>query len=445
MRARVDRATRRCEPSIFLTRNFTTARMTKIRTIKTLPARSKVKTRDTWNLDSLFKSDADWEKAFKKWEKQIPGYDKFKGKLGQSAEMLAACLQFDAALDRAAERLMVYAHLRTTEDQGNSDSQRMRGRFIHVNAQAQQAASFIRPEILSIKPATIANFMQARELAEWKWPLEQILRYRPHTLSKREEELLAMQGPMSDSANQAFRQLNDADLKWPTIKNEKGQLIELGHSSFSAFLHSPSRKVRQEAFHMFYKQYDAHKNTIAATLNGSNQRDAYYAKVRGFKSAREAALFDDNMPLSVYDNLIDSVHANLKSVHRYYDLRRRAMKLKDIHHYDCYVPILSEIEKHHTWDQAVRVVVDALEPLGDEYCGTLRAGLTTERWCDRYPNAGKQSGAFSAGSFDGKPYILMNYQPSVLDHVFTLAHEAGHSMHSYFSCRNQPFQYWKYV
>src|SRR5205085_4523646 len=169
------------------------------------------------------------------------------------------------------------------------------------------------------------------------------------------------------------------------------------------------------------------------------------AKVRGFNSARESALFADNVPLSVYDNLIDSVHANLKSVHRYYDLRRRAMKLKDIHQYDTYVPILSEIEKHHSWDQAVKVVVDALEPLGDEYCSALKAGLTHQRWCDRYPNAGKQSGAFSSGSYDGLPYILMNYQPEVLDHVFTLAHEAGHSMHSYYSARHQPFQYYNYT
>lgn len=413
--------------------------------ITTLPPRSKVKSPDTWNLNSLFKSDAEWEKSFKKWEKQIPGYEKFKGKLGSSAEMLAACLQFDSSVDRAGERLGVYANLRTTEDQSNSDAQRMRGRYQHVATGAAELSSFIRPEILAIKPATINKFMQSRELAEWKWDLERILRYRPHTLSKKEEELLAMQGQMSEASSQAFRQLNDADLKWPSIKNEKGQQIELGQSSLSAFLHSPSRKVREEAFRKFYVQYDAHKNTIAATLNGSNQRDVYYAKARNFKSARQAALFSDNVPLSVYDNLIDSVHANLKSVHRYYDLRRRAMKLKEIHHYDTYVPILCEIDKHHTWDQAVKVVVDSLEPLGEEYCCALKAGLTTERWCDRYPNAGKQSGAFSSGSFDGKPYILMNYQPSVLNHVFTLAHEAGHSMHSYFSSRNQPYQYWHYV
>jgi len=180
-------------------------------------------------------------------------------------------------------------------------------------------------------------------------------------------------------------------------------------------------------------------------LDGSVQRDVYYAKARGYATAREAALFPDNVPLSVYDNLISSVHRNLPAVHRYYTLRRKAMKLRDIHHYDTYVPIFSSIDKRYSWDQAVKTVVDALEPLGQEYCRALRHGLTAGRWCDRYPNKGKQSGAFSSGSFDGQPYILMNYQPNVLNHVFTLAHEAGHSMHSYYSAANQPFQYYDYV
>jgi oligoendopeptidase F len=254
-----------------------------------------------------------------------------------------------------------------------------------------------------------------------------------------------MQGQMSEASNQIFRQLNDADLKWPTMKNEKGQRVELGHSSFSAFLHSPSRAVRKNAFHTYYTQYTAHQHSLAAALNGSVQRDVYYAKARNYKSARESALFADNVPLSVYDNLIGSVHANLPALYRYYDLRKRAMKLKEIHQYDTYVPILSNQEKRHSWDQAVRVVIDALQPLGDEYCRTLTAGLTSERWSDRYPNAGKQSGAFSYGTFDGAPYLMMNFQPTVLDHVFTLAHEAGHSMHSWYSARNQPFQYYGYT
>jgi oligoendopeptidase F len=404
-----------------------------------------VKPADTWDLSSLFKGDQEWEGAFKKFEAQIPQYEKYKGHLGDSAEMLAACLRFDAGIDRAGERLGVYAILKTAEDQSNSDYQRMRGRYQHASTKAGEAASFIRPEILAIPEEKMRSFLGQRELKEWRLALERILRYGPHTLSDREEQLLAMQGNMSEAANQVFRQLNDADLKWPTIRSEKGERVELGHSSFAAFLRSPKRSVRKEAFHAYYAQYDAHRNSLAAALNGSVQRDVYYARARNYRTALESSLFADNVPPSVYDNLIASVRRGLPAVHRYYDIRRRAMKLRDIHHYDTYVPIVTDVEKKHTWDQAVKAVVESLSPLGGEYTRELQRGLTESRWCDRYPNAGKQSGAFSYGTFDGAPYILMNYQPEVLDHVFTLAHEAGHSMHSFYSAKSQPFQYYGYT
>ena len=412
---------------------------------KTLPPRAKVKPADTWDLAALFKSDAEWEAAFKQWEAQIPQYEKYRGHLGDSAEMLAACLRFDAGFDRAGEKLGVYAFLKTAEDQGNSDYQRMRGRYQHVSTRAGEAASFMRPEILAIPEPAMRRFLASRELGEWKLALERILRYRPHTLSDKEEQLLAMQGNMAEAASQVFRQLNDADLKWGTIRNEKGERVELGHSSFAAFLRSPKRGVRKEAFHEYYKQYEAHRNSMAAALNGSVQRDVYYAKARGYPTALSQALFADNVPATVYDNLIASVRRGLPAVHRYYALRQRAMKLRDIHHYDTYVPIVGGVERKHSWDQAVKVVVEALAPLGGEYSEELRRGLTDSRWCDRYPNAGKQSGAFSYGTFDGAPYIMMNYQPEVLDHVFTLAHEAGHSMHSFYSAKSQPFQYYGYT
>jgi oligoendopeptidase F len=410
-----------------------------------LPPRGKVKAGDTWDLGSLFKSDAEWEAAFLDWSARIPGYAKFVGTLGKSAAAMAACLRFDADLDRAGERLGVYAFLKTAEDQGASDYQRMKGRYQHAATQASEAAAFIRPELMAIPSEIMESMLAAPELSDWKLALERILRFRPHTLSGKEEQLLAMQGQMSEASNQIFRQLNDADMKWPSIRNEKGARIELGHSSFSAFMHSPSRAVRKNAFDVYYSQYTGHQNSLAAALNASVQRDVYYAKARNFKSARESALFADNVPLSVYDNLIESVHANLPALYRYYDLRKRKMKLKEIHQYDTYVPILANLEKKHTWEKAVDVVIDALAPLGDEYCRTLQAGLAGDRWSDRYPNAGKQSGAFSYGTFDGAPYIMMNFQPTVLDHVFTLAHEAGHSMHSWYSARNQPYQYYGYT
>ncbi len=411
-----------------------------------LPHRSKVKLQDQWDLSSLFKTESEWEPAFATWQKQIADFDQYKGKLGVSAELLSACLKFDAAFDRAAERLGNYAFLKATEDQGNSDYQRMKGRYQAAATNAAEAASFIRPEIMAIPAKKMAEFLKDKSLAGWTLALNRVLRYRPHTLGKKEEQLLAMQGQMSGAAGSIFRQLTDADLKWPLVKNERGEKVELGHSSFSAFLHSPKRSVRKEAFHSYYTQFEAHRNSLAAALNGSVQRDVYYAKARGYPSALESSLFHDNVPPRVYDSLIESVHANLPSVHRYYDLRRRAMKLKDgIHHYDTYVPILSDLDKRHTWDQAVKVVVKSLAPLGTQYTTELQRGLTTARWCDRYPNKGKQSGAFSSGSFDSEPFILMNYQPDVLDHVFTLTHEAGHSMHSYYSAKSQPYQYYNYT
>ncbi len=413
--------------------------------IKALPRREKVNPADCWDLTSLFKTDGDWERAFKRWEARLGEYEQYRGRLGESPATLAACLKLDTELDRAGERLGNYAFLKAAEDQANSTYQRMKGRYQHVATRAAEASSFIRPEIMSIPAARMRRMLEAPELAEWKLLLERILRYRPHTLSKKEENLLAMQGQMSEAASQIFRQLNDADLKWGMIRNEKGVLVELGHSTFSAFLHSPERRVRREAFHKYYAQFDAHKNTIAASLNGSVQRDVYYARARKYSSALEAALFPDRVPVAVYDNLIASVRRSLPALYRYLELRRRKLKLKDIHHYDTYVPIVAGLEKRHTWDQAVRLVVESLAPLGDDYCRELHRGLTSGRWCDRYPNQGKSSGAFSSGGYDGQPYILMNYQPDVLDHVFTLAHEAGHSMHTHYSAASQPYQYYNYT
>jgi oligoendopeptidase F len=411
-----------------------------------LAARSQVKLDDTWDLASLFKNDADWEKAFAAWEKKSKGFAKFKGKLARGgAKVIRQLFEFDRDVEMTGERLGVYASLKTTEDQANSDYQRMRGRFIAAATKASEAASFIRPELLAIPAKKLQTIVKHKDLADWKLALERIVRFKPHTLTDGEEKLLAMQGAMSEASNQIFGQLNDADMKWPTLPLDDGSEVELGHSSFSLFLNQSKRDVREKAFRTFYTQFDAHKNTLAASFNASVQRDAYYAKARGFRSSRERSLFDDNVPTKVYDNLISSVRKNLPAVHRYYAIRQKAMGLSDLHHYDTYVPILSDIKKHHTWDEAVNVIINSLEPLGEEYCKTLIEGLTSARWCDRYPNQGKRSGAFSSGSFSAKPYILMNYQPDVLDHVFTLAHEAGHSMHTHYSAKTQPFQYYDYT
>ena len=407
--------------------------------------RNKVKVSDTWDLSVLFKSDTEWDAAFEQWSKKVEEYGKFKGRLGESARVIAELMTLDRDINREGERLGVFASLKVTEDQTNSSYQRMRGRFQHAATRAGEVSAFIRPELMKISSGRMQSFLADESLREWKLSLERILRYRPHTLSDSEERLLAMQAPMAGAASQAFTQLNNADMKFGFVKDEKGRKVELGHGSYSSMLNSSKRSVRQAAFHQYYAQFDAHKNTISATLDGSVKRDVYYAQIRNFKTAREASLFEDNVPVSVYDNLVASVRKNLPAVHKYLEVRRKAMKLKQIHQYDTYVPIIADLKQRHTWEEASKVVVESLAPLGDEYCRVLKDGLGKARWCDRYPNQGKRSGAFSSGSYGAPPYILMNYQEDVLDHVFTLTHEAGHSMHTWYSSRNQPFQYYDYT
>lgn len=410
-----------------------------------LLARNQVPTPDTWQLDSLYTDPSAWEQDFEKFKTLFPKYGDFRGKLHEGVDRVAALLKFDGEVDRIAERLGTYAFLRTAEDQTNSDSQSLVERYQNAATRAGEAASFIRPELLALPDDQLQQYLASDELASYRLILERIVRYKPYTLSDREEEILAMQGEMSGAAGTIFRQLLDSDLKFGKVRDDKGREIELTNATFMQLLHSPDRQVRKQAFHQYYEQFQSHENTLAAALKSSVQKDVYYARVRGYDSALQQALFPDNMPQTVYDSLIEAVRRRLPTLYRYYDIRRRRMQLDTIHHYDTYVPILSDLDSHRSWDQAVSTIMSALTPLGTEYCTVLESGLTTSRWCDRYPNKGKQSGAFSCGSYDGDPYILMNYKPDVLDDMFTLAHEAGHSMHSYFSAKHQPFEYYNYT
>jgi len=414
------------------------------KTAKSLPDRSEVPAQDCWDLSSLFDDDAQWEAAFKELDAKVATYETFQGRLSESAATLLEALKFDSDFSRDAERVAIYSFLRTTEDQGNSDYQAMKSRFQNLAVRANQAASYMSPELLAIEPDEMDAMVADPLLEPFRLQLERLIRQRPHTLSDREERLLAMQGEMASAAGNAFRQLNDVDLRFGNLEDADGNEEELSHASFIQFLNSPERKVRRDAFFQYYKEFAEHENTLAATLGGSIHRDVYYARARNHDSSLAAALFPDNVPVDVYDNLIDAVRGSLPSVHQYFDVRRRKMKLNDIHHYDTYVPILSDMKKEHSWDQAVEVVVESLAPLGDEYTSVLADGLRG-RWADRYPNRGKQSGAFSCGSFDGAPYILMNFKREVLNDVFTLTHEAGHSMHSWYSSSSQPFQYYDYT
>jgi oligoendopeptidase F len=410
---------------------------------KRLPLRAEVAVADTWDLASLFPNDAAWETAFAEWEKLIPGYDDYRGKLGESVDVVADCLRFDLRLERLGDKLGTYAFLKETEDVANSSYQGMKARYVGIASRAAEAGSFFRPELLALPDATLKEYLASAKLSEYKLLLERLVRYKPHTLTTAEERLLAMQLEINGTPRNVFDQLTDADLNFGTIEIAPGETIQLSHSSFMVCLENPKREVRKTAFHQFYAQFAAHANTLTATLAGSVKQDVYQARVRNYPSAREAALFPDNVPVGVYDNLLSAVRANLPAVHKYYDVRQRAMKLPDIHFYDVYIPIFSDLQTRTEWDDAVELVIDSLKPLGADYGDALAKGLRG-RWCDRYENKGKHSGAFSSGCYDSDPYILMNYQPDVLDHVFTLAHEAGHSMHSYLSKR-QPYQYANYT
>lgn len=411
---------------------------------KHIPRRDQVKPEDQWDLSGLYSNDAAWEEEFGRWQRRTRRYKKFHRHVADDAKTMASCLKFHLDFERVGERLGSYAYLRSAQDTANDTYQRMLGLFRNAASRAGEAASFLQPELVAVSDRRMKRLLADRRMAPYRLLIERWRRYKPHTLSDREEQLLAMQSEVAHSAAQIFRQLQNADLKFGTIKDEKGRSVELTNSTFATLLHSPRREVRKNAFHQHYAQYAAHKHTLAATLAGSIQRDVFYARARNYENSLAAELFPDKVSVKVYTNLIATVKRHLPTVYRYFDVRRRKMRLRDIHHYDTYVPIVHQIKTRYTWQRAVNTVVKALEPLGSDYCSVLERGLN-DSWCDKYENQGKQSGAFSAGSYDGEPYILMNYQPELLDHVFTLAHEAGHSMHSYYSVRHQPYQYYQYT
>ncbi|MFP6583518.1 MAG: oligoendopeptidase F [Candidatus Hydrogenedentota bacterium] len=412
--------------------------------VKSLPARSQVKKQDTWDLTALAKSDTAWHKAFKAWEKQIDTFATFRGTLGKSSKAVKKCFDFDNKFDREGERLGSYAFLKQSEDVVNGTYQGMVQQFSFVATRAGEATSYIAPELQALPKKTLESYLKSPTLKDYRIQLNKLLRYKPHILSDKEERLLAMQGEIAGTASKVFSQLTDADFTFGHITDEKGEKIELSQGSFRMFLESPKRAVRKKAFAQFYDVFEKHENTLAAALGSSVKQDIYGSRVRNHPSAREGALFSDNVPVAVYDSLIDAVHGNLDTVYRYLELRRKKMKLKELHSYDTYVPLLADSRTTVPYAKAAKQVCEAVEPLGSAYTKALKKGLDG-RWVDRYENQGKRSGAFSAGGFDGPPYILMNYQSEGLDSMFTLAHEAGHSMHTYYSARNQSYQNYQYT
>lgn len=408
-----------------------------------LPKRSEVPTKDTWDLTPLFKTDAAWERAFKDVEKKLTGFRKFRGKLGGGAKLVRKCLDFDVSIDKICDALGTYAHLKMTEDLTNSRYVGYVERFTSLASKAMQEASFLRPELLSLSKTKLQQYLKSKDLAPFRFNLEKILRQQPHVLSEKEEKLLALGTEAGEAASKAFEQLNNSDLKFGRTKCD-GQEIDLTHSSFRSCLESTNRAEREAAFRQYYKEFEAHQNTLAATLGSSVHNDLFHARARNHKTCLDAALFGDNVPRAVYTNLVKTVRSNLEPLHRYHELRRKKLGLKEIHHFDTYVPILADMKMHHTFDQGAKLILEALAPLGPEYVKALARGFES-RWVDRYENAGKRSGAFSSGSYESPPYIMMNFKDDVIDDVFTLAHEAGHSMHTWHAARAQEYQNFNYT
>ena len=409
----------------------------------TIPERSEISDEHKWNLDSLYGSDAQWKQGLAELDGMIQEVATYRGTLGDSAERLKGCLDFMNSLELLAERVGGYAHLRYAEDAGSSENQERWARYLSVATNANAAASYQTPEIQAIPNDTMEGFLADALLKDFVIPLRKILRFKPHILTESEERLLALQAEANQTASKSFSALTDVDMEFGTVDTPDGPR-PLSQSTFASFLIRPERDVRETAYRQFYDVFDKHKNTLAALYSGSVQLDKYRAAIRNYHTAKAAALFPDKVPEAVHDNLVESVSNNLDALHEYYEVKRLALGLDKLKHFDVYVPVVQDIKVTHTYEEAVEKVFAALEPLGDEYRNKLKEGLLGG-WVDRYENKGKDSGAFSSGSYVGNPYILMNYKDDVFRDVFTLAHEGGHSMHSFYSAANNPYQYYDYT
>jgi len=409
-----------------------------------IPTRDQVLLADTWDLTKLYPDEANWNAGFEKLQQTFEQIAQWKGRLGETAQTLREVLEFERALGQLIERLYHYASLKSSEDSSSAENNAREGQLENLLTRVRESEAFVEPEIMAIDDARFAELLRDPSLAEWVTPLQKRRRLKPYTLSEKEERILALGYSALSSQHETFSQLTNVDMKFGTLLDEKGEERPLSQSSWSSFLNKRDAALRRRTFHKFYAEFDDHKFTLAATLAGSIKGDVFRARARGYSSALENALFHDDVPASVYDNLIGSVRANLAPLFRYYALRRRVLKLKEIHQYDTYVPIVANVDTKVSFDAATEQVITALAPLGDEYCRVLADGLRTGRWCDRYESKGKRSGAFSSSSYGNPPFILMNYKDDVFSDVYTLAHEAGHSMHTWFAQQTQPFQTYDY-
>ncbi|MEJ9224679.1 oligoendopeptidase F [Priestia aryabhattai] len=411
--------------------------------VKKLPSRSEIKVEDMWKLEDIFASDDAWEKEFEEVKALIPQMEKFKGKLGESAQTLYDALQEQDELTMRVSKLYTYAHMRYDQDTTNSFYQGLNDRIKTLYTQIASALSYVTPEILSIEESKIKQYMaEHKELKLYAHALDEITRERPHILSESEEALLAQASEVLGSSSNTFGMLNNADLEFPSIKDENGEEVEITHGRYIRFLESSDRRVREEAFKAVYETYGKFKNTFASTLSGTVKKDNFSARVRHYNSARHSALSTNNIPEEVYDNLVKTVNDNLHLLHRYIDLRKKVLGIEELHMYDLYTPLVKDVKMEVTYEEAKDYILKGLKPLGEDYLNVLKEGFEN-RWVDVHENKGKRSGAYSSGTYGTNPYILMNWQDNV-NNLFTLAHEFGHSVHSYYTRKTQPYPYGDY-
>ena len=394
---------------------------------------------NTWDLSSLAKDAAAWEKDLARLKKAFRKARSFKGTLSRSPDSLYAFLCYLRDTEMEAERIGSWAFLSYEADSSNPDVQKRMMMYQDAADAFTQDISWYSTELISIDDALVRQWMKEPRYAEFRVYLKKSLREKKHILSEKEEHLLSLYAPVSGSAEKAFMDLNNIELSFDGVFGEK-----LTHGSYAKFLKSQDESVRETAYRNYYRAYDAHKNTIADLYISSVKEDIFTSKARNYRSSLDAALFPDNIPESVYRSLIDAVHGAFPLLHSYYETKAEVLGRKKLRHWDCYVPMVSGVKSSRTYDEAVALIAEAVKPLGEGYRDTLISGLTSERWVDRYENEGKRSGAFSAGGYIGKPYILTNYEDDVLDSVFTLIHEGGHSMHSWYSSRSNPFMCYSY-
>src|SRR5690625_2669329 len=410
---------------------------------KEIPRREDVPKALTWDLEDIFATDELWEEERKQLNKEIRNISGYRGKIGNSDQNLYEVLHYQDHLLERVGKLYTYARMRYDQDTTNQFYQSMHAKAESVLTLISSEMSFIVPEIIAIDEDTLEGFINEMDaLKVYRHALDEITRQRQHVLSQKEESLLAQASEPLQSASQTFSMLNNADLQFPTIKNEQGEDVEVTHGRFIGFLESDDRRVRRDAFKAMYDTYGQLKNTFASTLTSNIKKNNFYANVRNYNSARQAALSRNNIPEQVYDHLIEAIHDKLPLLHRYVRLRKQILELDELHMYDLYTPLVKDIDMEITYEDAQKKVLASLEPLGKEYINIVKEGFAN-RWIDVVENKGKRSGAYSSGSYGTHPYILLNWQNKMND-VFTLAHELGHSVHSYYTRKTQPFRYGNY-